>query len=92
MHFRWRKGNDNWKRSEKPKVSGGKKKKNWSEMSNRKVEIKSSQARIKWGLFFKEQTFIKSRKDSNFKDEQNQAMEKPFKKNQEWHKRKVQLM
>lgn len=51
-------------------------------MSNRKVEIKSSQARIKRGLFFKEQTFIKSRKDSNFKDEQNQAMEKPFKKNQ----------
>lgn len=31
-------------------------------MSNRKVEIKSSQARIKRGLFFKEQTFIKSKR------------------------------
>lgn len=31
-------------------------------MSNRKVEIKSSQARIKRGLFLKEQTFIKSKR------------------------------
>ena len=43
-------------------------------------KVKVCKAKIKWGLFLEEQTFIENQGGSNFKDQQNQVVEKTFTK------------
>ena len=43
-------------------------------------KVKVCKAKIKWGLFLEEQTFIENQGGSYFKDRQNQVVEKTFTK------------
>ena len=52
------------------------------------MKIKSSQGKNKMRLIFKRTIFIENQEGPNFKDQQNQVMEKPLGKKQERHKRK----
>ena len=55
-------------------------------------KVKVCKAKIKWGFFVDEKTFIENQAGSNFKDQQNQGVEKPLEKKPEWYKRKLLIL